>query len=178
MDVRMLLLPVGSLIAAAPAYATVYLSVEQAQQLMLPGVALTPEPVTLTDEQLQAVAADSGVRSQSREVRAWRGSDGSWFIVDEVIGKHSPIRFALALDAHGAVLQLEILEYIESYGGEVRLPAWRRQFTGKTHADQIEIEQNIRNISGATLSCTHVTQAVRRLLSIHALVLAGAGSHG
>jgi hypothetical protein len=173
---RLILLPLGCLAAAAPVSATVYLSVEQAQALMLPGVTLTPDFRTLSDEQMRAVAADSGVNSARNELRAWRAADGGWFIADQVIGKHSPIRFALTLDANGAVRQLEILEYIESYGGEVRLPAFRRQFTGKTRNDHLQIEQNIHNISGATLSCTHLTEGVRRLLSIYALVLTGDGN--
>jgi hypothetical protein len=172
---RLILLPLGCLTAAAPAYATVYMSVEQAQALMMPGVTLTPDFRTLSEQQLRAVASDSGVNSARNELQAWRASDGGWFIADQVIGKHSPIRFALAIDAKGAVRQLEILEYIESYGGEVRLPVFRRQFTGKTRNDHVQIEQNIHNISGATLSCSHLTEGVRRLLSIYALVLAGGG---
>jgi hypothetical protein len=168
---RLILLPMACLSAAAPVQATVYLSIEQAQQLMFPGVALTPDVRQLTDAQRQAVQQDSGVAVPSSALQAWRAADGGWFIVDSVIGKHSPIRFALALDAHGGVRQLEILEYIESYGGEVRLSSWRHQFVGKQRSDQLQLEHNIRNISGATLSCTHVTQGVRRLLSTYALVL-------
>jgi FMN-binding domain len=176
MQGRLILLPLGCLTAAAPVSATVYMSVEQAQGLMLPGVALTPDFRTLTEEQMRAVASDSGVSSARNELQAWRAADGGWFIAEQVIGKHSPIRFAVTLDAKGAVRQIEILEYIESYGGEVRLPAFRHQFTGKTRNDHVELEQNIHNISGATLSCRHLTEGVRRLLSIYALVLAGDGN--
>ena len=93
-------------------------------------------------------------------------------MLDQVIGKHEIINYAVALDAAGAVRQLEILDYHESYGGEVHLPAWRRQFVGKKHGAPVEIDKDIKNISGATLSCTHVTEGVRRLLSTYALVLA------
>ena len=171
MQARLILVAATSLVAAAPVYAAVYLSIEQAQTLMFPGVALTPDFRHLSAQQLRAVEQDSGLRSSGDELQAWRAADGGWFIVDQVIGKHSPIRYAVALDAQGALRQLEILEYSESYGGGVRLPAWRKQFLGKRRADQLELDQNIRNISGATLSCGHVTQGVRRLLSIHALVL-------
>lgn len=173
---RLIYLPVACLSAAAPVQATVYLSIEQAQQLMFPGVALTADARQLSDAQRQAIQQDSGVAVPSAAVQAWRAADGGWFIVDQVIGKHSPIRFALALDAHGAVRQIEILEYIESYGGEVRLASWRHQFVGKQHSDQLQIEHNIKNISGATLSCNHVTEGVRRLLSTYALVLVSNGN--
>jgi hypothetical protein len=171
MQARLILVPLSYLAAAAPVHAAVYLSIEQAQTLMFPGAILTPDFRHLSAEQRIAVEQDSGLSSSSDELQAWRAADGGWFIVDQVIGKHSPIRYAVALDAQGAVRQIEILEYSESYGGEVRLPAWRKQFVGKRRADQLQINQNIRNISGATLSCGHVTQGVRRLLSIHALVL-------
>lgn len=173
---RWIWIPVAGLTAAAPVNATVYLSVEQAQAQMFPAVSLTPDFRTLTDAEAQAIERDSGVRPASTELKAWRAPDGGWFILDQVIGKHSPIRYAVALDARGAVRQIEILEYLESYGGEVRLPAWRRQFTGKSRAEHVDLDQNIHNISGATLSCRHVTDGIRRLLSTYALVLAP-GAH-
>jgi Na+-translocating ferredoxin:NAD+ oxidoreductase RnfG subunit len=91
-----------------------------------------------------------------------------------VIGKHEFINYAVALDATGAVRQLEILDYHESYGGEVHLPGWRRQFVGKHHGSPLQLNGDIKNISGATLSCGHVTDGVRRLLATYALVLAAA----
>jgi Na+-transporting NADH:ubiquinone oxidoreductase subunit NqrC len=68
---------------------------------------------------------------------------------------------------------IEILEYRESYGHEIRNDAWRRQFAGKSAADPLRLEQDIRNISGATLSCRHVTDGVRRLLALHDIALKG-----
>jgi Na+-transporting NADH:ubiquinone oxidoreductase subunit NqrC len=91
--------------------------------------------------------------------------------VDEVIGKHEFITYALALANSGAVKGVEILTYRETYGHEVKLPKWRAQFLGKTVAAPVKIDSDIRNISGATLSCVHVTEGVRRLLYTHAFVL-------
>ena len=50
----------------------------------------------------------------------WRVSTGGWFIADEVVGKHEFIPFAVALDDQGAVKGIEILEYREAYGGQIR----------------------------------------------------------
>ena len=50
-----------------------------------------------------------------------------------MIGKHEFIPFALGLNQDGSVKDIEILEYRESYGDQVRKPAWRAQFTGKRH---------------------------------------------
>ena len=62
--------------------------------------------------------------------------------------------------------QIEILSYRESHGGEIRLPAWRRQFVGKTSAAPLRLGDDISNISGATLSCQHVTDGVRRIVAV------------
>ena len=132
MQARFLLIPAAALTISAPAHATVYLSVEQAQALMFPGETLTPYPVKLTDAQISAIEDASDTDVRNKELMVWRASGGGWFIVDQVVGKHEFIPIALALDANGAVKDIEILEYRESYGDEVRNPKWRAQFNGKT----------------------------------------------
>lgn len=169
---RLIFLPVAALSVAAPAQAMVYMSTEQAQQLMFGAAALTPVPVLLTPEQTAAIEKDSGVKVFAGGLRAWKAPDGGWFFVDAVIGKHDLITYAVALGAGGKVRQLEILEYREAYGGDVRNPRWRAQFTGKQHGDALSIGDGIQNVSGATLSCTHVTDGIRRLLSTYAIALA------
>jgi hypothetical protein len=151
------------------AFATTYLSVEQAQQAIFPGATLTEASVTLTDAQKQQVEQKAGVPVTRREIKAWRVSGGGLFIVDEVIGKHDLITYAVGFAPDGGVKQVEILDYRESYGYEVRNPNWRRQFVGKTAADPLKLDQDIRNISGATLSCRHVTEGVKRLAATYAV---------
>jgi hypothetical protein len=174
MKARLLLIPLSPLALCLPAYAVTYLTVEQAQTLMFDGALLTRDFRTLSPAQIQAIESDSGVKVANPQLSAWRDSDGGWFLLDQVIGKHEFINYAVALDARGAVRQLEILDYHESYGGEVHLPAWRRQFVGKQHGAPMQLNGDIKNISGATLSCGHVTDGVRRLLATYALVLASA----
>lgn len=174
MRARLVLVPLTALTAVAPPalHAAVYLSVSQAQALMFPGQQLTADFVTLDDAQAKAIERDANARVLTREVRAWRASGGGWFLADQVYGKHELIAYAVALDAKGAVQRVEILSYQEAYGGEVRLPAWRAQFVGKHHGDAVRLDDDIRNVAGATISCSHVTDGVRRLLSTWALVLA------
>ena len=86
-------------------------------------------------------------------------------IVDSVVGKFEQIDYAVSVDGAGKVLGVEILTYREGHGAEVRLPAWRNQFVGKTAADPVRIGSDISNISGATLSCTHITDGVHRLVA-------------
>ena len=159
-----------ALTVPAPSFATTYVTLEQAQKLIFPGAALTPAAVALTPEQRKAIEKASDLRLRT-DPKVWRVAGGGWFIVDEVLGKHEFITYAVGLDAGGAVKQVEIMEYRESYGGEVRDAKWRAQFTGKTAQAPLRLDQDIKNISGATLSSRHVTEGVRRVLALHAVAL-------
>ena len=167
-------------IIAAPAHATDYLSVEQAQRVLVPQAqSFVPFAVNLSPGQMQKIKQLSGVpqrASQPKVYRALRGNSTlGWVIVDEVIGKHEFITYATAISPDGHVLGVEILSYRESKGGQVRDPRWRERFRGKTLNDAFKLNQDIPNISGATLSSRNLTDGVKRLLSIHAVALARAG---
>ncbi len=129
-------------------------------------------PRSLTAEEVARIEKTSATNVLNRQVRAWKASTGGWFIADQVVGKHDFIPFALALDQNGAVKSVEILEYREAYGGEIRNEQWRAQFAGKNHDSALKLTRDIQNISGATLSSKHVTDGVRRLVATHAIVFA------
>ena len=105
------------------------------------------------------------------EQQVWRVSGGGWFIVDEVVGKHEFITYAVGLNANGSVKQIEVMDYRETYGGEIRNENWRAQFVGKTSQSPLKLDRDIKNISGATLSCRHVTDGVKRLLAFYEIAL-------
>lgn len=172
-------LPLATVCVAAPAHATVYLSVEQAQRLMFPSARLfVDQSAALTAAQRQALAKAPGKVVRIKGLRVWeaRGPAGrlGWLLVDRVLGKHDFITYALALDPAATVRGVEILEYRESYGGEIRNANWRRQFVGKRHGSSLQLGRDIGNISGATLSCRHVTDGVKRLLATVDMLLRSA----
>jgi Na+-translocating ferredoxin:NAD+ oxidoreductase RnfG subunit len=104
------------------------------------------------------------------EVRAG-GARLGWFILDHVIGKHELITYAVGINADGSLRQFQIIDYREMYGYQVRELKWRDQFVGKTLADALELGIDIANISGATLSCRHVTEGIKRLLALYQVAL-------
>jgi hypothetical protein len=143
-------LPLASVAAiVSPAYAVQYLTVEAAQKLAFP----------------------SATRFVEQGGRAFKAQAGDkvlgLFVIDHVIGKHLYIDYSVALDANGRVRRVDILQYRESYGGEVREPGWLAQFVGKTSASPLKVGSDIRNISGATLSSLHVTEGVKRILATY-----------
>lgn len=176
MKSKFLLLPLGAAVVfGGPAFATVYLTIEQAQSLLFPGATFQPLTITLTGEQAKAIERASGVDVRDKQLRVWRVSTGGWFIADEVVGKHEFIPFAVGLDDQGAVKGIEILEYREAYGSQIRDAHWRQQFVGRQPGVRLRLDKDIRNVSGATLSCKHVTDGVSRLLATYEIVLKQSG---
>jgi len=172
MQVRWLIpVGVGAASVVQVAHATQYLTVEQAQRAAYPqATAFVSVRADFDPATVGAPAAWSPHVWQAR-----KGDESlGWFFADAVIGKSELINYSLSVDVHCAVTALEVLEYREAHGGEVRLAPWRKQFVGKTSHDPVTLSQDIKNISGATLSCRHLTEGVRRLLKLHERVLAKA----
>jgi Na+-translocating ferredoxin:NAD+ oxidoreductase RnfG subunit len=160
-------------LAPASAFAVDYMSAEQAAQLMFPEAdRFDTRQVLLDAAALQALDAQ-GVRARSARwpVKLARHGDQTlgYVVSDAVIGKFELISYAVGVGLDGAVKQVEVLSYRESHGSEVRLPAWRQQFVGKTVASPLRVGDDIANISGATLSCTHVTEGVKRIVAVVAM---------
>jgi Na+-translocating ferredoxin:NAD+ oxidoreductase RnfG subunit len=173
------IIPAAAVVAAAvPAQATVYLTIPAAQQALFPGARFVDHPLALTDAQRKAIARAAAAPGYDKVQRVWEVKSGDrrigWFMVDRVVGKHEFITYALALGADGTVRGVEILDYRETYGGEIRNPNWRRQFVGKRPGSQLQLDKDIKNISGATLSSRHVADGVRRLLVTYQMFLANA----
>jgi Na+-translocating ferredoxin:NAD+ oxidoreductase RnfG subunit len=167
------LIIIGLAAALAPivAQAKIYVSVEQAQKILLPNKSLTKNPIIITDDLQDKMRSASSIRHPFQGDRIWKTADGGWFIVDEVVGKHEMITYAVALSPTGTVTGVEILDYVESYGYEVAEVQWRNQFIGKTAADPIKLNKDIQNIGGATLSCKHLTDGVKRVAVLYELTL-------
>lgn len=153
------------------AHSKIYVSSEQAQHLLFPGKKFTQTPMIVTEDLQSKMKAASSVSEPLKGNQMYRAADGSWFIVDEVVGKHEMITYAIGISSNGAIQGVEIMEYRESYGYEVADLSWRKQFFGKTAADPIKLNKDIQNISGATLSSKHLTDGIKRVLVFYDLVL-------
>jgi Na+-translocating ferredoxin:NAD+ oxidoreductase RnfG subunit len=170
------LIPAAGIIVPLPSYAVQYLSVPAAQKECFPECdQFLAAHIRFTAEQVRQIEARSNQKELLRGQEVWkatqRGRLIGYFIVDYVIGKHLVIDYAVALSAGGTVRQVEILNYRESYGGEIRNPDWRKQFIGKKPDSRFGLNQGIVNISGATLSSRHVTEGVKRVLATYAVCL-------
>lgn len=170
----------AAVFGSSSGHAVTYMSAAEARAALLPGAkSFADRSAALTPEQRKAIQRASGVSVRTPKVTVWEARDRAgqrlgWVYLDQVLGKHEFIIYAVAIDGSGAVKGIEILDYRETYGGEIRNPRWRAQFAGKRLGAELKLDKDIKNISGATLSCRHVTDGVKRLLATHA-VLFGKG---
>jgi Na+-translocating ferredoxin:NAD+ oxidoreductase RnfG subunit len=131
----------------APAHAVQFLSLAEAQRLAFP-------------------SATQFIPIAGNACKAMEGNATVGYVVsDRVIGKHLYIDYTVAIGPDGRVRRVEILQYRESYGGEVQNASWLAQFIGKSASSPLQVGSDIRNISGATLSAHHVTEGVKRVLA-------------
>lgn len=167
----------AALVAVSPqCIAAKYMSVEQARALIFPlANEYLAKPVQLTPGQMQEIDKLSGVAGRTSRQQVWQavanGKMIGWFFIDQVIGKHELITYALGINADGSVRQFQIIEYLELQGYQVRELKWRDQFVGKTIESPLQVGVDIANITGATLSVRHVTDGIKRLLFLHQSVL-------
>jgi hypothetical protein len=100
----------------------------------------------------------------------WRietqGKTKGFAFVGDVRGKVRNITYAVIFDTKGTIQGMEILKYRESHGGEVANGMFRNQFRGKSSGDALTLGRDIRNITGATISCRSVTGGVKSFAAL------------
>ncbi len=107
--------------------------------------------------------------------RIARGANAlGYVLIDDQLGQHEPITYALAFDAEGTVLLHDVLVYREAFGEGIRDPRFRNQFVGKRHGDGFALGRDIKIVSGATVSSKAMAVGVRRGAAIMAELLADA----
>ena len=163
----------GAALAAASvsAVATQYATPEAAARRCFPeATAFKDGTAQLTPDEMRAVAQAAGLPARSAAWRVMLALNGDAplgvVVFDGVIGKYELIDYAVGIGADGKLRNVEILNYRESHGYEVRLPAWRKQFVGKGADAALRVGEDIANISGATLSTSHITDGVRRIVAV------------
>jgi Na+-translocating ferredoxin:NAD+ oxidoreductase RnfG subunit len=165
-----------AVMALGSARAERYLTLAEARKLCFPNATRFEEKMLrYTGAEARAIEKQSGVRTPpqgNRIVFAYDSNRLSGVLfLDHVIGKHELIDYVVALTPEGSVAQIEILEYRESHGGEIRNTKWRAQFKGKRDRDPLKLNKDIYNISGATMSCRHVTEGAKRVLATFELLV-------
>lgn len=87
---------------------------------------------------------------------------GHSLFVDE-IGKDRPITFLVSVSPSGEVLDLQVVHYRETRGGEIRAKPFLKQYEGKSREDSFS---SIKIIRGATLSAYAANRAVLKAIEV------------
>ena len=155
----------------ATASAETLLTQDQALKVVFPkSESVQTEKKTLNDQQRQELENNTGLRCPESEyptvLARTRGEADGYAVILNEIGKHENITFIVGVSPKGKVLEVAVMEYRESRGGEVREQRFLSQFKGKTSSDPIRVNQDIVNYTGATLSSYAISRGVRRALAL------------
>jgi hypothetical protein len=151
------------------------LSREEALALAYPGATFAAERLFLTAEQMTAASAQAGVVVETSLLARYTASKDGAIVGRAYVDTHT-VRtkkesLLISLDAGGSVRRVDVVAFLEP--PEYHAPAgFLDQFNRRRLQDDVRLNRAIRPVAGATLTANAVTDAVRRVLAIDA-VLAG-----
>lgn len=111
-----------------------------------------------------------GRQSIGLRQRYWQSGETTAWIFNE-IGKELPITIGVVV-ANGAIQAINVLEYRESRGGEVRHLFFTAQFEGLVLGKNKRLDGKINGITGATLSVRAMERVATAALFLHQQVKA------
>lgn len=72
--------------------------------------------------------------------------------------------YVVIFDENLIIKKIKVLAYREDYGGEISSRRWLKQFNDLTPSDSIVYKNEIKGISGATISAKSMTITINKLL--------------
>ncbi len=163
------------MLAVAGAFALPQLSRDEALTLVYPGATISSERLFLTKEQVKEASARGGSPIDSPLIARYTARTGVSVIGRAYIDTHT-VRtkkesLLISLDAAGRIRRVDVVAFLEPL--EYQAPAaFLGQFAGRRLEDDMRLNRAIRPIAGATLTANAVTDAIRRVLAIDAVLIA------
>ena len=87
-----------------------------------------------------------------------------YFYFGKAPSKADDFDFVILFDPEFIIKKVKILTYREDYGGEISSKRWLRQFSGLSSESIVAYGDEIKGISGATISAVSMTNAVNDIL--------------
>lgn len=159
---------------AGIAPAKVFLSVDEALALAFPHCQVERGTAYLSEAQVERARELSGEEIPSALVHSYRAEkNGEWvgtayFDVHRV--RTLPETLMIVVDPQGSVSRVEILSFREPEDYIPR-PIWYQQFQARPLDDTLRVKRGIHPVTGATLTARATTQAVRRVLALHEVLV-------
>ncbi len=152
-------------------YTTLHLTEKQAIEVALPdahlvkGIIVSPTK----EERAQIQSLIKRPLRQSR-FRIFFGLNEKseledYAIIQEEIGKFKLFTFIVSVSASGKVNRAAVMVYREARGGEIAHRRYLQQYEGKKLSAPLNINRDIVNITGATMSVNSMNRGVKKILA-------------
>lgn len=165
------------LLAAGPASARLLLAQKQALALAFPSGKYERKVAYLSDEQLKAAQESGQVKIESKMwpyyVGVSSGGAKAYAYFDTHIVRTQPETFMAVVGEEGDVRFVELLAFAEP-DDYLPSPRWLAQFKDKKSRDGLYVGRAIRNITGSSLTSQAMTEAIRRVLAVHQVLVESA----
>ena len=171
---------VAVILAVAGGSASQQLSRDEALTLVYPGATISSERLFLTAEQVRVASARADTPIATPLIARYTARTGASVIGRAYVDTHT-VRtkkesLLISLDAAGLVKRVDVVAFLEP--PEYQAPApFLGQFAGRRLEDDLRLNRAIRPIAGATLTAKAVTDAIRRVLAIDAVLMAADAHH-
>jgi len=116
------------------------------------------------DMEYKLTNADLG-NFENTEIYAVNSEDGTptaYVMFAEAMGKVDTFIYMIIFSPEGTIKKVSVLLYKENYGGEIASKRFLRQFEGKSNGKNMEYNDDIDGISGATISVQAITKSIRK----------------
>jgi|TARA_R110002096_G_scaffold379_17_gene2435 hypothetical protein len=120
---------------------------------------LKPNVIWLDQEKKRVIESILQHHAPYIRVKYWQKGTKTAWILNEV-GKEKPITVGVVIE-QSKITQLSVLAFRESRGWEVKHDFFTRQFNDATINDELQLNQTIDGISGATLSVRALTKIAK-----------------
>ena len=177
-----------ALVLVRPASGVVLLNQEQAlKQMFADGMKVTPDVRLLTDGQVAAVKEQLGgkwtlYQAGSKSAEGTENDSVTFFfatkdgkptgvaLIEVQPGKWGPVKYIVALDKDGKVVNLAVMSYVEQRGRPISTRRFLGQFIGKTGKSPITVGKDVDAVSGATISSRATAFAVKKVIALYEIV--------
>lgn len=156
--------------SSAPSGGKVFLTADEALALAFPKCDVKRETVYLTDAQKQRVGQLAGSELDGSIARPWTARRDGRVIGTAYLDTHKVRTLKetlfVVVDPEGRVVRTEVLAFAEP---QEYLPraTWYEKFQGRALDEELRVKRAIRPVTGASLTVSATTDAVRRVLALH-----------
>lgn len=147
---------------SAQALEEVYVAPERFVAEAFGGVVPKPKVLWLTKGVAAQATRILGHAPAQLRQRYWAADGKTVWLLDE-IGKEEPISAGFVVE-NDKIAQARVLVYRESRGGEIRYPAFLKQYEGAGLTADARLDRSIDGISGATMSVRAMERMARLVL--------------